>query len=132
MLGLGQKVYKFLRVGSIGGGDMAAKQKAVPTVRGRVDLVAVIRSIAFAQPGRVGIIGVADGHFRGLGVILFPIFGKNVDHLERTARGRDDTGVDDGSLTDQQSTSLKLMIELIQEALEHIFLEQALPKPANG
>jgi hypothetical protein len=75
--------------------DMPAKKKAVPADRDRVDLVAGLRPVAFAQ-SRIDIIGVTDGHFRRATSILFTIFAKDVDHLKRTARGRDDAGIDDG------------------------------------
>jgi hypothetical protein len=110
---------------------MPAKKKAVPADLGRVDLVAGIRPVAFEQPGRVGIIGVADGHFRGLGVIPLTIFGKDVDHFERPARGRDDAGIDDAP-PGRVTAYFNLRIELVQEPLEYIILEHTLPKPANS
>jgi hypothetical protein len=39
---------------------MAAEDKAVPGVRGGVNFIPIIRSVALAQPGRFGVIGITD------------------------------------------------------------------------
>jgi hypothetical protein len=60
---------KFLRVRPVCRRGMAAEDKAVPTVRGGVDFVSVKRSVAFAPPSRLGIIGIADRYIRPVLVV---------------------------------------------------------------
>jgi len=94
---------EFFRIRPIGRRGMPTEHKTVPTVRGGVDFVAVIRPIPFAQPSRVGIVRVADGHIRRVTGIFLAIFGQHIENLDRTPCGRNDAGIDDGSFAHQKS-----------------------------
>ena len=110
---------------------MPAEHKAVPTVRGGVNFVAIIRPVALAQPGRVGIVGVADGHIRRVTGIFLAVLGQHVENLDRTTCGRNDAGIDNGPFANQKTLAFQLMVEFVQQALEDIVLHQALTETTD-
>jgi len=110
---------------------MPPEHKTVPTVRGGVDLVAVIRPLAFTQPSRVGIVGVADGHIRRVTGIFLAILRQHIEDLEGMTCGGNDAGIDNSPFADEQSPAFQLMVAFVQQPLEAIALHQALAETAD-